>query len=76
MLLTKKQQTPDTNGVVVKRQKLKEFDRVIQDTLHFDGQQAVEQRQKVKPFASLTTLKALRVTIKTVGDIVDSISSQ
>jgi hypothetical protein len=51
---------------------LKEFDRVFQETLHFDGQQTVEQRQKVKPFASLTTLKALRVTIKTVCDIVDS----
>jgi hypothetical protein len=32
---------------------LKEFDFVFQETLHFDGQQTVEQCHKVKLFASL-----------------------
>lgn len=45
---------------------------MIEETLEFHAQQSSEERKNVKTFASLTTLKGLRVTIKTVREIVNN----
>ena len=46
---------------------MEEFDRIIVDTL--------EDKSGVKTFASLTTLHALRVTIKSVAEIIEQLFS-
>ena len=46
---------------------------MIQGTLHVYDKQISEERQKLKPFAAFTTLKALRVTIKTICEIAENL---
>ena len=46
---------------------------MIQGTLHVYDKQTSEERQKLKPFAAFTTLKALRVTIKTICEIAENL---
>ena len=50
---------------------LSEFDFCVKHTIDFFKNQTVNERKETKPFAAMKTLNALRVTIKSVREVVD-----